>query len=226
MIRLAVFAKKKFENLKQEFKFSSMAYAWRKKNRHNKTFAGRYFPPGRVTVGKHTYGILDVRTYCEDAGERLQIGSYVSIADNVVFILGGQHQIKTFTTFPLKSFFTQVNNKVDSFSKGPIIVEDEVWIGVGALLLSGIRIGKGAIVAAGAVVSKDVPAFAIVAGNPAQIIRYRFSALTIDKIKDICLSDLPDNVIFENFELLYQLIEDDEYNINPICSIGALKNKI
>jgi acetyltransferase-like isoleucine patch superfamily enzyme len=196
-----------------------MAYAWRKKNRHNKTFAGRYFPIDRVTVGDFTYGMLDVRSYCDDVCEQLQIGSYVSIADDVVFILGGQHQIKTFTTFPLKSFFTRVNNKLDSGSKGPIIVEDEVWIGVGALLLSGIRIGKGAIVAAGEVVSKDVPAFAIVAGNPAQIIRYRFSKVTIDKIKDIFLSDIPDNVLFENFELLYQSIEDDEYHIHQICGL-------
>lgn len=58
-------------------------------------------------------------------------------------------------------------------SSGPIIVEDDAWIGFGVAILENIRIGAGAVVAAGAVVTRDIPAGAVVAGNPARIIRYR-----------------------------------------------------
>ena len=154
VIELVVFMKRKLDKLISEFKFSSMAYKSRKRNRHNRTFAARNFQIDRVTVGRHSYGMLDVRTFCDEAGEKLEIGNYVSIAENVVFILGGQHQIKTITTFPLKAYFTRVDNIMDSMSKGPIIVEDEVWIGTCALILSGVKIGKGSIIGAGAVVPR------------------------------------------------------------------------
>lgn len=187
-----------------------------KKNRHNRTFAARFFPVNRVTVGNHSYGMIDVRTFCDDAGEKLQIGNFVSIANDVVFILGGQHQSKTFSTFPLRAYFTRIDNNLDSMSKGPIIIEDEVWIGASALILSGVNIGKGAIVAAGAVISKDIPPYAVVAGNPAKIIKYRFSEEIICQIKDIRLSEIDDDTIQNNFELLYEKIENNDSKIELI----------
>jgi len=83
MIGIIVHTKRKYDKLVNDNKFSCMAYAWRKKNRHKKTFAARCFPIDVVTVGKHTYGMLDVRSFCTEAGEKLQIGNYVSIADAV-----------------------------------------------------------------------------------------------------------------------------------------------
>jgi virginiamycin A acetyltransferase len=221
MIGVVVFIKRKFDQVILDYKFSRMAYKWRKKNRHNRTFAAKLFPIDRVFIGKHTYGMLDVRSFCDDTFEKLQIGNYVSIANDVVFVLGGQHQTKTLTTFPLKAYFTRVNNNMDSFSKGPIIVEDEVWIGVGALILSGVKIGKGAIVAARSVVTTDIPAYAVVAGNPAKIIKYRFSEDIIAKIFDIKLTDISELSIQANYDLFYKEISNDNNVIEMIKMINS-----
>ena len=224
MIQLVVFAKRSYDKFVRDYRFSCMAYNWRKKNRHNKTFAARYFPIDRVTVGKHTYGMLDIRSFCNEAGEKLQIGNYVSIADNVIFILGGEHQIKTFTTFPLAAYFTRINNNKDSGSKGPIVIEDEVWIGAGALILSGVTIGKGSVVGAGAVVTKNVPPYSVTAGNPAKVIKYRFTEDTLSRIKEIKLLNISENAIQVNFELLYEEIENNNWAIEKIRNLCSLKN--
>jgi virginiamycin A acetyltransferase len=219
MIGLLVHVKRKFDKLIKDYKYSLMAYNWRKINRHNLTFAARIFPIDRVRVGKHSYGMLDVRTFCSDAGEKLIIGNYVSIADNVVFILGGQHQMKNLTTFPIKACFTRIDNNIDSMSKGPIIVEDEVWMGMGAIILSGVKIGKGAIIGAGAVVTKDIPPYSIAAGNPARILKYRFSTETINKLQNINLANIPEESIQKDFELFYEQIENNDKAIEQISAL-------
>ena len=75
---------------------------------------------------------------------------------------------------------------IEAFSKGDIIIEDDVWIGYGATIMSGVHIGKGAVIAANAVVTKNVPAYAIVAGIPAKLVRYRFEG---DVIKEVSKLD-------------------------------------
>lgn len=145
----------------RKVKLAKFQREWRKRNPHNQTVAGMIFPPLAVTVGKHSYGWLFIHSNFP-ANEKLVIGNYVSIGSDVRFILGGNHQLHTFTTFPLKSIFEGIQQEADALSKGTVVVEDEVWIGTGAILLSGIRLGKGAVVAAGSVVTKDVPPFAIV----------------------------------------------------------------
>lgn len=182
---------------------------WRKKNPHNQTVAGSIFPLQAVTVGKYSYGMLFVHSYFPK-NEKLVIGNYVSIAPDVQFILGGNHQLYTFTPFPLKSVFGGIQQETDSLSKGAIIVEDEVWIGTGAVLLSGIRLGKGSVVAAGSVVTKDVPPYAIVGGNPAGIIKYRFEKEVIRALLPLRLADLPEAVIRENMDLLYKELTEPE----------------
>lgn len=141
---------------------------WRKRNTHNLTTVANLFPLDKVSVGKGTYGSLCVRTYANES-ERLQIGNWCSIAADVVFVLGGEHNYQKFSTYP----FNRVLFKEQTATKGKIIVEDDVWIGYGSVILSGVTIGRGGVIAAGSVIAKDVPPYAIVSNG--RIIKYRFS---------------------------------------------------
>ncbi len=179
---------------------------WRKMNLHNDTVVGsRMFPLEVVTVGKSTYGMLNIQSLFVTPNEKLNIGNYVSIAPGATFLLGVNHQTETFTTFPLYTRLIKPS-PIDAVSKGPIIIEDEVWIGTNALIFSGVRVGKGAIIAAGAIVTKDVPPYAIVGGNPTKIIKYRYSDDIIKLLIPIKLIDLPEEWLRNNIETLYKKI--------------------
>lgn len=98
------------------------------------------------------------------AGGGIIIGNNVMIA-NYVGILSNDHEYKDLT-IPMKD---QGMKK----EKTPIIIDDDVWLGYGAIVLKGVKIGKGAIIGAGSVVTRDVPPFAIAVGNPAKVVKYR-----------------------------------------------------
>lgn len=177
---------------------------WRALNAHNQTVVGeRTFPIQNVKVGRMTYGMIHVQSLFEQENEFLEIGNFVSIAPGVLFMLGVNHQLKTFTTFPLYSRYVERDPK-DALVRGKIVVEDEVWIGTNAMIFSGVTIGRGAIIAAGAIVTKDVPPFAIVGGNPAKLIRYKLSDEIIQVISDIRLADMTDEEIVACMPLFYQ----------------------
>lgn len=151
---------------------------WRKLNKHNETVAMRIFDREKVSVGNFTYGHLNVFEWGV-MGERLQIGNFVSIAEGVKFILGGNHSMDGYSTFPF-SAKAGLDAGIDAKSKGAIVVNDDVWIGLDAVILSGVTIGRGAIIAAGSIVTRHVQPYAIVAGNPAKFVKYRLSE---DEIK-------------------------------------------
>jgi acetyltransferase-like isoleucine patch superfamily enzyme len=183
---------------------------WRKRNPHNLTRVGsRFFPFDVVSVGKGTYGDITVQSLYVTPQEKLIIGNYVSIAPDVLFLLGVNHQTETVTTYPFYSMLIE-RSPIDAITKGPIIIEDEVWIGTEAKIFSGVRIGKGAIVAAGAIVTKDVLPYAIVGGNPAKLIKYRFSEEIIRILMPIYFINFSDEWIKENIETLYRKIETIE----------------
>jgi virginiamycin A acetyltransferase len=126
---------------------------------------------------------------------KIVIGKKCSIAMNCTFICSN-HLIDTFSTYPsTTSLFSHKKGNLSGYSKGDIIIKNDVWIGVNSTIMDGITIGNGAVVAAGSVVTKDVDAYAVVGGNPAKIIKYRFSLEIIDEIEKTQFWDMDINEI-------------------------------
>lgn len=181
-----------FKRLNNFYKQVKLRKLWRKKNYNNFTTLGKssnkefydFVINGGISVGKNTYGKLNVNFSGADE-EKLIIGANCSLSGSCNFLLGGEHDFNSITTYPY--MYRIFKKKNDVKSKGPIIVDDEVWIGDGAWITSGVHIGKGAIVATGAVVTKNVPPYSIVGGCPAQIIKYRFSDVVIEKLMKVDL---------------------------------------
>ena len=165
-----------------------------------------HFPAELVSVGKCSYGELNVVTF--NRCSKLKIGSYCSIAQHVYFMLDVEHRVNTVSTYPYKAKCLRLGD--EAFSKGDIVVGDDVWIGYGATIMSGVHIGQGAVVAAGAVVTKDVPPYAIVGGVPAKVIRYRFEPEIVEELLKIDYSRLTDEMIKEHIDELYTNLEDVE----------------
>lgn len=117
-----------------------------------------------------------------------QIGRYCSIGQDCI-IGGGNHEIEATSTSQLKhkmikALYPDLNpNKNYNPYEHPPIIGNDVWIAAKAIILQGVSIGDGAIVASGSIVTKTVPPYAIVAGNPAKVIRYRFSEEKIEALK-------------------------------------------
>lgn len=146
------------------------------------------------------------------------VGRYCSISWNVS-ITGNRHDYKNLTPHPLcyfKSFGFVEQNKILQYD--PIAIGNDVWIGMNACVLPGIEIGDGAVIGAGSVVTKDVPDWAIVAGNPAKIIKFRFSDSIINKLKKAKWWNWPRSVIEENLELFQS--EIDMVKIEKILEIS------
>lgn len=177
---------------------------------HSKIFPENIVPINILSFGKHSYGNPTIKTYFSK-NERLEIGNYVSIADEVTFILSGGHFIENFSTYPFKTeLFGE--NVDETLSKGKIKVEDDVWIGYGVKILSGVTIGKGAIIAAGAVVIEDVEPYGIYGGVPAKFIRYRFSKEIIAELLKIDFSKIDFNKFKKYQELLYKKLDIETLN--------------
>lgn len=200
-----------FDRFSSIYQFKIFCNEWRKLNAHNSTIPISIFPIKMVSVGYRSYGNINIESY-ENINEQLIIGNYVSIANQVTFILGGNHQTKTITSYPFYSRFIELSPEKDAQTKGPIIIEDEVWIGFGVIILSGVRVGKGAIIGAGSVVTKDIPAYAIVGGNPAKIIKYRFNEELCMALHDFKIIDFDDSLIVENINEFYKSLDIDQLN--------------
>ncbi|MFD1259805.1 CatB-related O-acetyltransferase [Entomomonas asaccharolytica] len=124
--------------------------------------------------GYGSYGIPQVEHNNKHA--KLKIGSFCSIAGGVKILLGGNHNTNAVTTFPFYMRLPDI--PIHPETKGDVNIGNDVWLASECFILSGVTIGHGAVVAARAVVTKDVPPYAIVAGNPAKVIRYRFAEAT------------------------------------------------
>ena len=130
-------------------------------------------------------------------GDHLTIGPFCAIAHGArIFMNGGTHAMEGFSTFPFNIFGHGWEAGFDPGSwerarRGDMVIGPDVWIGNSATIMPGVAIGAGAIVAAGSVVTRDVPPYAVVAGNPARVVRERFDAATVARLLAIAWWDWP-----------------------------------
>lgn len=144
--------------------------------------------PSWVSIGRHTYGHDDTTFQSFLAGARIEVGAFCSIAPEVRILAGGEHVTTRAANFPLNAllFNPAGGNAEDAVDKGTTVIGNDVWIGLGATILSGVIVGDGAVIGAGAVISKSVPCYAVVVGNPAHVVRYRFNAEIRRRLLALC----------------------------------------
>ncbi len=141
-------------------------------------------------------------------GDRLIIGKFCAIAEGARFIMNGaNHAMSGFSTYPFNIFGHGWEEGFDPETwqrelRGDTVLGNDVWIGMEAVILPGVNIGHGAVVAAKAVATHDVPPYAIVAGNPAKVVKMRFDQRTVDRLLKIAWWDWPVDKISRNLNAI------------------------
>jgi len=143
--------------------------------------------------------------------EKLIIGKFCQIAHGVRFITSSaNHDMSGFSTFPFNNFMMTSQTTIDDIMamfqipnrKGDTVIGNDVWFGMEAVVMPGVTIGDGAIISARAVVTRDVPPYSIVGGNPAKVLKLRFDATTIDTLTRIKWWDWPVETIEANVDAI------------------------
>jgi acetyltransferase-like isoleucine patch superfamily enzyme len=195
--------------IKTKIKLFFFKCRWKNKN----CIPDSLFKRENVLIGNYSYGHLNVVN--GDKAAKLKIGSFCSIAPKVTFLLDSEHKSNCLSTFPFSIKVLELDDM--SYAKGDILIEDDVWIGHGATILSGVKIGQGSIIAAGAVVCKDVEAYSVVGGVPASLIKYRFNNEIRDFLMKLDYSLLTEDLIREHINELHMPIEKMD-----VCEINEL----
>lgn len=155
-----------------------------------------------IKIGKYSY----IRS--GEIGSNTEIGSYCSISTNVV-IAPESHPLKWLSTHPFQ-YGREMEKKFNYADERKTIIGNDVWIGVNACILKGICVGDGAVIASGAVITRDVPPYAVVGGVPGEIIKYRFEKEIIEELLNVkwwdkdwdLIKTLPFNNIEKSIEKL------------------------
>lgn len=166
------------------------------KFRKKKFYTKDVLTAANYRIGEYTYGKPDIFQW-EKA--RLIIGKFCSIAEEVKIFLGGNHRTDWVTTYPFSDLAHEWPEARDVVghpaTKGDVVIGNDVWLGYGATVLSGVRIADGAVVGARAVVTKDVAPYTIVGGSPAVELKKRFDDHTIEKLLEIQWWNWPEEKI-------------------------------
>ena len=179
-------------------------------------FLKNYINNDNIIVGDYTYYDdpdgperfeQNVLYHFPFIGDKLVIGKFCAIAKDVKFIMNGaNHKTSGFSTYPFYIFangWERVTPQPGELPyKGDTVIGHDVWIGYDTTIMPGVSIGSGAIVAGKSVVTTDVPAYSIVGGNPAKVIKYRFAESTIDSLLELSWWDWDIQVITDNLEAI------------------------
>jgi len=169
-----------------------------------------------LEYGRGTYWGPNTRFVKYLYDEKIIIGSFCSIADNVVIASGGEHRTDTVSTWSFDEILFKKKDQSRSYkSTQTTTIGHDVWIGFGAYINSGVQIGSGAVIGAQAVVFKDVPPYAVVMGNPATIVRYRFSRTTVERLLKIAWWSWTQNEIEDNLDWFYRPIDQFLARFDP-----------
>lgn len=139
---------------------------------------------------------------------KLIIGKFCALAAEIRFIMTGNHKLDAASTYPFPIFQQGWESafSIDDFpNRGDIVVGNDVWFGYDSLIMPGVKIGHGAIIAARAVVVKEVPPYCVAAGNPAKVVKQRFDDDTIKRLLKISWWDWPIEKINRNIQLICRL---------------------
>ncbi|WP_318527356.1 xenobiotic acyltransferase family protein [Rasiella rasia] len=164
---------------------------------------------GKISIGRYTslWGPnLDIKT----GKEKVTIGSFCSIARNV-YMQTFNHNTSRLTSYYIGKNVFGEKWENERTTKGDITIKNDVWIGAHAIVLGGVTIGNGAVIAANTVVTKDVPPFAIYAGVPGKVIGYRFEPEVIAKIEKLAWWDWSIEKIKENKELFKDNVKNADF---------------
>jgi len=165
--------------------------------------------PANISIGRPTYG-LTPGSFLDPMPEYpISVGAYCSFARDVCLLGRFEHPTNRATTFPLRTLLFQPDGiNRDAVGRGALRIGSDVWVGLRAIISSGVTIGDGAIVGAGSIVTRDVPPYAIVAGSPARLIRYRFEPHEVEALLAIRWWDWPEEKIRSYEQQFYGPIVD------------------
>jgi len=164
-----------------------------------KTIKGSGYPYYGDNIGDHTT-MQPQALPVISSGENLYVKKFSSFGERNHFIVNRNHDYHCVTTNLLKFKYDRKSNRL--LYKGDINIGNDVWTGMDVTFLPGVTIGDGAVIAAGSVVTKDVPPYAIVGGNPAKVLKYRFTKKQIKKLLKIKWWDWPLWKIYDNIDLI------------------------
>ncbi len=140
-------------------------------------------------------------------GDKLVIGKFCAIARGTKFVMnGGNHNMDGISTYPFAIFGNGWEKVMPAAMQSPFrgdtIIGNDVWIGYESLIMPGVKIGNGAVIGARSVVTRDVPPYAVVGGNPARIRKHRFDEHTVQRLEAIAWWDWDAAKITRNLELI------------------------
>jgi acetyltransferase-like isoleucine patch superfamily enzyme len=164
--------------------------------------------PEYVRIGHGTYGLNRNNFVGLSPQSAVSIGKYCSFGPDVLIFGRADHPTGLASTYPIRTIIGRAKDNRDAVTRGPVRIGNDVWVGARAMIMSGVAIGDGAMIAAGAVVTRDVGAYALVGGVPARLIRRRFSDEQIAALSAIAWWDWPVADILAMADAFYGPVDD------------------